>query len=243
MKVPRSVAVMIVLVALALIAAVAIMGRATADMAADDVTTLGSRDDAEYSGSLLGALEGTCPADGTGIDSLNLGRFAPIDNGRSESPAPGSTAIVMPSRLRIPSIDLDARILAVAQDTFHRVVVPTDISAVGWYEFGPAPGDSTGSCVLVAHRDGVSGGRGAFYELGNVKPGNFIYVTMADGTELGYRVVSREMVAKTWLSENSNTFFTSVGKERLTLITCGGVYDKARGGYQSNIIVTARPEN
>lgn len=240
MKLPRKVAALIVLIVLALIAAVAIMGRATADMAADDVTSVGSRDDTTVSGSLLGALEGTCPVQGDAIDSLDLGAFAPIDNGRAMS-APVTQEIVLPTRLRIPSIDIDARILAVAQDTLHQVVVPSDISAVGWYEFGPAPGDSTGSCVLVAHRDGAGGGYGAFYDLGSVIPGNVIKVSMSDGTELEYRVVSREVVTKSWFSDNSDTFFTRFGKERLTLITCGGVYDKARGGYQSNIIVTARP--
>lgn len=29
---------------------------------------------------------------------------------------------------------------------------------------------------------------------------------------------------------------------RLTLISCGGVYDPDRGGYQDNVVVTAVPE-
>ena len=30
------------------------------------------------------------------------------------------------------------------------------------------------------------------------------------------------------------------GRSQLNLVTCGGVYDSSRGGYQSNVVVNAR---
>jgi sortase (surface protein transpeptidase) len=241
MRLPRSVVAMLVLIGLALVAALSLVGKATAEMAADTVTTLGSSADEEVSGSLLGALEGTCKPARSGIDALELGRFAPIDNGRLEElPAPlGSDS--HPIELAIPAIDVDSRVIAVAQDSRHQIVVPTDISAVGWYEYGPAPGSTRGSCVMVSHRDGVGGGNGAFYDLGSLVLGDRITVTTQDGTRLTYAVTSRSMVSKEWFAQHSGEFFTSAGSPRLTLITCGGEYIKSQGGYQSNIIVTARP--
>jgi len=241
MRLPRSVVVMIVLIGLALAAALSLVGKATADMAANTVTTLGSSRDERVSGSLLGALEGTCTPASSGIDTLDLGPFAPIDNGRIETAPEASSSAAMPIELAIPAIDVDARVIAVAQDTRHQVIVPNDISAVGWYEYGPAPGSARGSCVMVSHRDGVGGGYGAFYDLGGLVPGNRISVTTQDGTRVTYTVVSREMVTKDWFAKHSGEFFTSTGSPRLTLISCGGEYDRSRGGYQSNIIVTARP--
>ena len=35
--------------------------------------------------------------------------------------------------------------------------------------------------------------------------------------------------------------FATDGSPRLTLITCGGYYDRSNGGYQDNVVVTAVP--
>ena len=36
--------------------------------------------------------------------------------------------------------------------------------------------------------------------------------------------------------------FSVRGASRLVLITCGGAYDPANGGYQDNLVVIARPD-
>jgi hypothetical protein len=36
--------------------------------------------------------------------------------------------------------------------------------------------------------------------------------------------------------------FKQTGPHRLVLITCTGNYDRGRGGYESNLLVIARPQ-
>jgi LPXTG-site transpeptidase (sortase) family protein len=101
------------------------------------------------------------------------------------------------------------------------------------------PGADQGSAVLVAHRDGQVQGHGVFYDLGNLGVGDRVWVTDASGRHLGYRVVSRELISKKRLPYEE--LFAIDGPARLTLISCGGYYDRNNGGYQDNVVVTAIP--
>jgi sortase (surface protein transpeptidase) len=66
-------------------------------------------------------------------------------------------------------------------------------------------------------------------------------VTVAAGRhQARYRVTSVRTVAKQALATSSSAFDQS-GDHRLVLITCTGAYDAARGGYASNLVVTAAP--
>ena len=66
-------------------------------------------------------------------------------------------------------------------------------------------------------------------------------VRLADGTVVAYRIVAREFIDKQALPVAN--LFSRDGPPRLTLITCGGDYDRAGGGYQDNVVVTAIPES
>ena len=54
-----------------------------------------------------------------------------------------------------------------------------------------------------------------------------------------YRVVAREEYRKTKIP--LDRYFARDGKPRLTLITCGGPFDREAGHYRDNIVVTAVP--
>lgn len=69
------------------------------------------------------------------------------------------------------AIDIaDAPIHAVGVEPDGSMEIPDDVSRIGWYEYGPAPGDATGSAVLTAHIDSRTQGRGVFYDLDAVTP-------------------------------------------------------------------------
>lgn len=116
--------------------------------------------------------------------------------------------------------------------------IPEDISRVGWYQYGSAPGDGEGSVVLMGHRDS-RGGQGVLFTLPVVQVGAQIVVTDAEGVRHPYRVVSNESIAKTVVPLAD--LFAREGPPRLLLISCGGPYDRDRGGYLENVIVTAVP--
>lgn len=160
----------------------------------------------------------------------------------SPSPSPSFTeevTVAAPTRVRIPAIDVDTKVFPVALDENDAIEIPEDIRYVGWYELGVPPGVDRGSAVLVAHRDGREQGRGVFYNVGNLEPGDKVFVKTSTGQELPYKVVSREYIKKKRLPYEE--LFAVDGEHRLTLISCGGYYDRNNGGYQDNVVVTAVP--
>ena len=160
----------------------------------------------------------------------------------SASPSPtvsGPVMVAAPTRVRIPAIDVDTKIFPVALDENQAIEIPEDIRYVGWYKLGVPPGVDRGSAVLVAHRDGRVQGRGVFYNLGYLSPGDKVFVKTTEGIELPYKVVSRELIKKKSLPYEE--LFAVDGDHRLTLISCGGYYDRNNGGYQDNVVVTAVP--
>ena len=152
-------------------------------------------------------------------------------------PTASTTAVppplVSPARVRIPSIGLDAAIVPVGLEANGLMQLPP-ATDVGWYRLGPTPGQ-LGSAVLAAHVD-YAGRRGAFFDLRSVAPGAEVIVE-GDGTSRRFLVSTREQVAKA--SVQLGRYFTADGPARLTLITCGGVFDRGIGHYRDNIIITA----
>ena len=150
-------------------------------------------------------------------------------------------AVVEPTHVTIPALNVDTTVVTVGLDEERAVEVPENIDIVGWYEHAAAPGSQAGSAVLVGHRDGSGGTRGAFYSIGNLEIGERVEVATEFGSALQYEVVSRELIDNRDFDANAARLFAVDGSPRLTLITCGGLYDRKNGGYQANIVVTAEP--
>lgn len=139
--------------------------------------------------------------------------------------------------MRFPGLDVDAAVVPVGVDGGGAMEVPVDVATVGWYRFGPAPGAPAGSAVLSGHVDDRVQGPGAFYQLVDLRPGDPVEITGADGTALGFQVVSSRSVAKEELPVDE--LFARTGAPRLTLITCGGEFDPAARSYRENVVVVA----
>ena len=160
---------------------------------------------------------------------------------RPSAARPGrpSAATATPTLLSIPDLDLTAPVDAVGVDGSGDVAVPQDVARIGWYRFGPAPGEGTGSIVLVGHVDSAAAGAGAFFTLHSIRVGADVIVKTADGTTHRYRVRAREEFAKTGVPLAA--LFARAGSPRLTLITCGGSFDARARSYRDNVVVTAIP--
>lgn len=117
--------------------------------------------------------------------------------------------------------------------------VPENVQHVGWWDGSAYVGDPFGSTVLAGHVDSASDGVGYFARLLRVKVGEEI--TVRSGSHrLTYRITSVQSVAKQALSADSRAF-DQTGDPRLVLITCTGNYRPDRGGYDSNLVVIAKP--
>ncbi|WP_241832795.1 class F sortase [Amycolatopsis sp. CB00013] len=106
----------------------------------------------------------------------------------------------------------------------------------GWYEPGPAPGQ-TGPAVIVGHVDGASQ-PGIFYRLHELAPGDRVTVERADGSVVTF-VVRRTIHAPKDRFPTKEVYGRTAGPE-LRLITCGGSFDRAARSYRDNVIVFAQ---
>jgi LPXTG-site transpeptidase (sortase) family protein len=138
----------------------------------------------------------------------------------------------------VPALGLDAAVDAVGVEPDGQMTVPAEVDRVGWYRFGPTPGDE-GSAVIAGHVDSRTQGLGAMAPLREATVGDEVLVTNAAGTATRWRIVSREVISKQVLP--LDRLFTRDGPPRLTLITCGGPFLPEFQSYRDNVVVVAEP--
>jgi LPXTG-site transpeptidase (sortase) family protein len=115
------------------------------------------------------------------------------------------------------------------------LVVPENVQRVGWWDGGAQAGDPFGALAIAGHVDSAKSGLGFFVRLQNIRVGETI--TLRDsGHQASYKVTSIRSVPQDALATGT---FDQTGPHRLVLITCTGRYDRARGGYERNLVVTA----
>lgn len=152
---------------------------------------------------------------------------------QSEPDRPG-----LPQQLIIPRLRLKMPIVATTLDDAGLMALPDRPTTIGWYSYGPRPGSRSGSAVLGGHLDSRRYGIGPLAGLRRLARGNEIVVRTATGS-VTFEVRSVRMISKRALPLNE--IFDRDGPPRLHIVSCGGAYLPAQGGYQENIVVTAVP--
>src|SRR5437870_2395047 len=143
-----------------------------------------------------------------------------------------------PVAVHIPSLALDARTVPVGVVPGSTLLeAPDDAGMLGWYEYGPAPGEG-GSSVIAAHV-AHTGLRGAFFNLSPLAPGAPVTIDYQDGSSRAWRVEARREYLKSDLP--LDLLFSRTGAPTLTLVTCGGLYDASKRCYRDNVVVFAVP--
>jgi sortase (surface protein transpeptidase) len=142
----------------------------------------------------------------------------------------------LPVALSIPAIDVRTHLLRLGERQDGTVEVPGNPALAGWFRLGPPPGAS-GSSVILGHVDSMNG-PAVFYRLKELQAGDRIDVRMDDGTTVRFRVHSSATYPNADFP--AKKVYGRQGRSQLNLVTCGGAYDAARGGYQSNVVVNAR---
>jgi sortase (surface protein transpeptidase) len=98
---------------------------------------------------------------------------------------------------------------------------------------GPA---TPGSAVILGHVDSKRG-PAVFFRLRELRPGDQIDVTRADGSSLRFVVQRTAQYDKRRFPTDAVYYPTLTST--LRLVTCGGQFDVTTGHYRSNIIVFA----
>jgi hypothetical protein len=148
-----------------------------------------------------------------------------------------------PIALRVPAISVDAPVVIVGLEPDGAMEIPSDVRTVGWYEPFPGAGvipGERGTAVIAGHVDSRVQGRGAFWPLRELRPGDVVEVLHEDGTSTRWRVDDVVRYPKTDIPIEE--IFTFDGDERLALITCGGEFDRSLGEYLDNYVVFASPQ-
>lgn len=156
---------------------------------------------------------------------------------RQGRPARSSRVRFVPERVSLPG-GASAEVLP-AQTVAGELKVPEHVQHVGWWDGSSYAGDPFGSTVIAGHVDSATEGLGFFARLRRVRVGDRVTLTGA-GHRLVYRVVSVRVVVKRALATDGLAF-DQTGDPKLVLITCAGSYHRDRGGYDSNLVVTAVP--
>ena len=144
----------------------------------------------------------------------------------------------IPIRVLVGSVDLRMPVMPKGVSKDGQMALPRSPASIGWYRFGSSPGEA-GSTVLAGHVDTARFGIGPLARLRDVDTGARVTVLLADGSRVRYRTVSVRSVGKQ--SRALASVFDRDGRSRLRIVTCGGEFDPAAGGYQDNVVLTAVP--
>lgn len=158
----------------------------------------------------------------------------------SNQPAPRSrhnlrnfAARSVPVHLTIPALGVSVPLSELGLNTDGTVSVPTDFSVPGWYKDGPTPGQR-GSAVILGHVDSYKG-PAVFFYLSRLRPGNAIVVNLADHAVVHFTVIGVREYSKSNFPDR--IVYGMRSYSALQLVTCGGVFNRATGHYESNIVV------
>ncbi len=113
---------------------------------------------------------------------------------------------------------------------------PGEAGIVGWYQFGPRPGESS-NAILAGHVD-WNGEVGSFARLHELQPGDTIQVQSSPQT--GFDYVVEDVRSYQADSAPVEEILGGTLEPVLTLITCGGPYDPVRQEYRDRLVVRAR---
>jgi len=150
-------------------------------------------------------------------------------------PTVAPSVIAEPVSLTIPLIGVSTSLITLGRAADGTMQVPASTAVAGWYTGSALPG-AIGPAVIVGHVDSRAG-PGVFFRLSQLRRGDRVYVTRADGTTAVFRVTSVRTYPKDALPEKA--IYGATQDPEVRLITCGGTFDDTTGHYLSNVIVDA----
>jgi hypothetical protein len=141
-----------------------------------------------------------------------------------------------PIRVLIPAVDVDVELVRLGLRPDRAMEVP-QFGLAGWYAEGPRPGHP-GPAVLAAHVDSWAG-PDVFFRLRDLVAGDRVHVLYDSGDVVTFVVTTSEQTPKDELPVAS--IWPHTDDRMLTLITCGGTFDRAASSYQDNVVVYTAP--
>lgn len=139
-----------------------------------------------------------------------------------------------PTRLKIPSINVDAAIESVGLTTDGAMDVPKQPDDVAWYNLGIRPG-GLGSAVIDGHSGYKNNRPAVFDNLYKLSKGDKIYVE--DGKGVMTTFVVREIRKYNPNADAADVFSSNDDQAHLNLITCTGFWNKIWKSHSERLVV------
>lgn len=140
---------------------------------------------------------------------------------------------IVPTRIEIPAIDVDAETLHLGLLDNGEMEVPDTLHQTGWYEPGYNAGEP-GNSVIAGHVDDTVD-PGVFSRLHELEEGDDIIVHGEEGDSLTFTVYDKELFD----ADNApvENIFGYSHRSLLNLITCEGPYDYEEGGTPNRWVI------
>jgi hypothetical protein len=138
-----------------------------------------------------------------------------------------------PVAIRSEAVAIEAPTIPLGKRDDGRLEVPDDAHTAGWWTGRANPG-APGPAIIVGHVDSREG-RGAFWELPDLEPGDRVTVDREDGTSIRWRVDRVEQHPKAAFP--TEAVYGATDAPTLRLVTCSGAFDPAARSYEDNTIV------
>ncbi len=145
------------------------------------------------------------------------------------------TRVPEPTAVAIPAIGVASSLVDLGVAADGTAEVPERYELAGWFDLGGRPG-SRGPTVLLGHVDSTAG-PAVFHDLRDLRPGDLVEVTVADGTVARYAVTTTDRFAKDGFP--TAAVFSATTDDLLRLVTCTGEFDRGARSYTDNLVVTA----
>ncbi len=140
----------------------------------------------------------------------------------------------IPSRLKIPKLDLDAAIEHVGLTPTGAMEVPLDPHQAAWLTQSAKPGEK-GVAVMNGHYGWRNSTPALFDNLSALQVGDMLYVTDDSGAVISF--IIREIRSYGREEDAASVFGSDDGKAHLNLITCEGTWDEVLDTYSKRLVI------
>lgn len=142
-----------------------------------------------------------------------------------------------PRKIELPSLGVSGCVQKVGLDQHAAISAPTNIHLAGWYIHSVPPGEA-GVSLIDGHVQGRYS-EGIFKKLDRLRTGHKIKVQLGSGQWREFEVVRTALYTVDAASQEMLKPIEGIDRQ-LTLITCGGAYNKQTKTYDKRVIVQAK---
>ncbi|PIR88207.1 MAG: hypothetical protein COU10_00400 [Candidatus Harrisonbacteria bacterium CG10_big_fil_rev_8_21_14_0_10_45_28] len=161
-------------------------------------------------------------------------RGEPVNN---ETPVVVPVAKIVPVKILIPRLDIEAKIQAVGKTTAGNMGTSSGTNKykeVAWYKGGASPGE-IGNAVIAGHLDNGYGLSAVFKRLSDLEVGDSIFTVDSAGAVSQFRVIKKAFYGLD--SAPLSDIFGYSNRANLNLITCDGAWISSERQYDKRLVV------